>query len=74
MLLKIKARCGKLRNEPGIFMKTKDLAVAGGNVAENKGTYPSFGGGREQGAMAKFQRPGRAPSQETIHHSGLRSG
>jgi hypothetical protein len=72
MLLKTKDRCGKLRDDPGMFMKTKDLAVAGGNVAENKCTYPSFGRGREQGAMAKFQRPGRAPNQEAIHHRGHR--
>jgi hypothetical protein len=35
--MKKKGRCGKLRNEAGMYMKTKDLANKSGNVVENKG-------------------------------------
>jgi hypothetical protein len=37
MLLKTKGRCGKLRAEAGILLKTKEIEAESGNVVENKG-------------------------------------
>jgi hypothetical protein len=36
--MKKKGRCGKLGDEAGMSMKTKDLSAHGGNVVENKGS------------------------------------
>jgi hypothetical protein len=37
MSLKIKDRCGKLGNEPGMSMKKRYLSLNSGNVVEKKG-------------------------------------
>jgi hypothetical protein len=34
--MKTKAGCGKLSNEPGIYLKTQALSQKPGNVIENK--------------------------------------
>jgi hypothetical protein len=36
--MKTKDRFGKLGNEAGMYVKTKDLSDQGGNVIENKGS------------------------------------
>jgi hypothetical protein len=41
--MKIKDRCGKLGNEAGISLKTKNLPANSGNVVENKGSYLLLG-------------------------------